>query len=133
MVGRADTRHLVAAEEKRILPPVRQRLNVAVHFRHLVTCILISFLKQVVGDVVPVTERLNALAFRVGFTLVTDEKPFKIFTAVHIIIILMFTVRRQAHLSERAIRQFWTLTLLSPYSARNSTGVYIFNKVGETC
>ena len=79
------------------------------------------------------TEHLDALPLRVGLTLVTDEKPFKIFTAVHITIILMFTVRRQAHLSERAIRQFWTLTLLSPYSARNSTGVYIFNKVGETC
>ena len=94
MVGRTDTRHLVVAEEKRILPPVRQRLDVAVHFRHLVTCILVSFLKQVVGDVVPVTERLNALAFRVGFTLVTDEKPFKIFTAVHIAKLFMLTARR---------------------------------------
>ena len=45
-------------------------------------------------SIVPVTEHLDALPLRVGLTLVTDEKPFKIFTAVHIIIILMFTARR---------------------------------------
>ena len=56
--------------------------------------ILVPFLKQIVGNVVPVTERLDALPLRVGLTLVTDEKPFKIFSAVHIIIILMLTARR---------------------------------------
>ena len=52
-------------------------------------CILVPFLKQVIGNVVPVTGRLDALPLRVDLTLVTDEKPFKIFTAVHITIILM--------------------------------------------
>ncbi len=56
--------------------------------------ILVPFLKQVVGDIVPVTERLDALPLRVGLTLVTDEKPFKIFTAVHIAKLFMLTVRR---------------------------------------
>lgn len=41
--------------------------------------ILVPFLEQIVGDVVPVTERLDALAPGIGLTLVGDEKPFKIF------------------------------------------------------
>ena len=55
----------------------------------LVACILVPFLKQVIGHVVPVTEHLDALPLRVDLTFVADEKPFKIFTAVHITIILM--------------------------------------------
>ena len=34
------------------------------------------------------TERLDAFAPRVGLTLVTDEKPLKIFTAVHVFLVL---------------------------------------------
>ncbi len=74
------------------------------------TCILVSFLKQVVGDVVPVAERLDALALRVGLTLVADEKLFKIFTAIHIVKLFMLTARRYEHLYERALCEFWTLT-----------------------
>ena len=54
----------------------------------------VPFLIQVVRDIVPVTKRLDTLALQVDLNLVTDEKPFKIFTAVHIIIILMLTARR---------------------------------------
>lgn len=35
------------------------------------------------GDVDLVAERLDALAFGISLALVTDEQPFKIFTAVH--------------------------------------------------
>ena len=51
--------------------------------------ILVPFLKQVVRDVASVAETLDALVFRVDLTLVTDEKLFKIFTAVHIIKLFM--------------------------------------------
>jgi len=54
------------------------------HFHNLVPYFLVPFLGQVVGDVVPVTERLDALPSGIGLTLVTDEKPFKIFTAIHL-------------------------------------------------
>ena len=59
-------------------------------------CGFVPFLIQVVRDIVPVTKRLDTLALQVDLNLVTDEKPFKIFTAVHIIIIiiLMLTARR---------------------------------------
>ena len=40
------------------------------------------------------TERLDAFAPRIGLTLVTDEEPLKIFTAVHLFLVLMLTARR---------------------------------------
>ena len=43
---------------------------------------LVPFLGQVVGDVVPVTERLDALPSGIGLTLVTDEELLKISTAI---------------------------------------------------
>lgn len=55
------------------------------HLHDLVPGILVPFLEQIVGDIVTVTERLDALAPGIGLTLVADEKPFKIFTAVHLL------------------------------------------------
>ena len=45
--------------------------------------ILVTFLKQIVWDIVAVAEPLDALAPRIGLTLVTDEEPLKIFTPIH--------------------------------------------------
>lgn len=58
-----------------------------------VVTVAYDYLKQVVGDVVPVTEHLDALALRVSLAPVTDEKPFKIFVAVHIAKLFMLTAR----------------------------------------
>ena len=45
--------------------------------------ILIPFLKDVVRNVVPDTERLEGFPMRQGLCLVLKVKPFEIFTAVH--------------------------------------------------
>lgn len=58
--------------------------GLTIELHHLVTCVPIPFLKQVVRNIVPVTERLDALVLRIGLTLVANEKPLKIFTAVYV-------------------------------------------------
>ena len=80
------------------------------YFHHTVPRILVPFLKQIVRDIVAVAEPLDALATRIGLTLVTDEEPLKIFTAVHRISLFMITARRYLLKPRLAIRQFWTLT-----------------------
>lgn len=63
-------------------------------FLHAVPRILVAFLKQIIRGVVAVAECPDALAPRIGLTLISDEEPFKIFTAVHCISLFMITARR---------------------------------------
>ena len=59
MIGRADTRHLVAAEEKRVLPLVRQRPDAP--FRQAVVYRVVPVLpveENLLPEVVEVTDRL---------------------------------------------------------------------------
>ena len=68
--------------------------SVFLTFIDTVSRILVPFLKQIIRNVVAVAEPLDALATRIGLTLVTDEKSLKIFTAVHLLFSFMITARR---------------------------------------
>ena len=57
--------------------------TVNLYFNYFFTGILIPFLKDVVRNVVPDTERLEGFSMRQGLCLVLKVKPFEIFTAVH--------------------------------------------------
>ena len=53
--------------------------------------------KLFIRDGVAVAERLDDNATRIGLTLIPDEEPLKIFTAVHLLFSFMITARKGRH------------------------------------
>ena len=69
------------------------------HRDNVMPCILVPFVKEIVGDFIFQAEVLNELSLGHCFRLIVDEKPFEITAAIHIVYVLNYSSEGRGYYS----------------------------------